>query len=108
MTDSRYTVTDVNLLAARARQAFFEYMPMEYKTRFGADRSKIYRSFRHGPLLDIFMLDERTHRGANTTNVQTRKSRDTDMLGRSQIQWLKVELLKSQATWKVISSDMIR
>ena len=106
LTDDRYTVKDVNLLVQRARQAFFEYMPMEYKSRYGADRSEIYRSFQYGPLLDIFMIDERTYRGPNTGNVQPAKSPETDMLGQSQLQWLKVQLLKSKATWKVISSDM--
>lgn len=104
--DDRYTVKDVNLLAQRARQAFFEYMPIRYKTRFDADRSRIYRSFQHGPLLDIFMLDERTHRGPNSENRQPVQSAETDMLGKSQVQWIKVQLLKSKATWKVIASDM--
>ncbi|WP_414563655.1 MULTISPECIES: alkaline phosphatase D family protein [unclassified Anabaena] len=106
LSDDRYTVKDVNLLAQRARQAFFEYMPMRYKSRFDANRSNIYRSFQHGPLLDIFMLDERTYRGPNTDNLQQVQSSETDMLGKSQLQWIKVQLLKSKATWKVIASDM--
>ncbi|CEJ46696.1 alkaline phosphatase D family protein [Umezakia ovalisporum] len=106
LQDSRYVVKDVNLLAERARQAFFEYMPMNYSTRFGADSSKIYRSFQHGPLLDIFMLDERTYRGPNTQNVQPKSNAETVMLGRPQLKWLKKQLLESKATWKVISSDM--
>ena len=52
------------------------------------------------------MLDERSYRGPNTNNNQPGKSAETDMLGKSQLQWLKVQLLKSKSTWKVISSDM--
>jgi alkaline phosphatase D len=106
LSDNRYTVKDVNTLTERGRQAFLEYMPLDYKSRFDAERTKIYRSFNYGPSLDIFMLDERTYRGPNTPNRQPVQSKETDMLGQSQLQWLKVQLLKSKATWKVIASDM--
>ncbi|MDZ8053220.1 MAG: alkaline phosphatase D family protein [Aulosira sp. ZfuVER01] len=103
--DDRYTVKDVSLLAQRARQAFLEYMPIRYKDD-KTDKAKIYRSFSYGPLLEIFMLDERSYRGPNTENRQTVKSQDTEFLGSKQIRWLKQQLLKSKATWKVIASDM--
>ncbi|WP_373528364.1 alkaline phosphatase [Nostoc sp.] len=105
LSDDRYTVKDVNLLAERGRQAFLEYMPVGYATD-NPDKARIYRSFKHGSLLDIFMLDERTYRGKNTPNRQPVPSKETEMLGRTQIQWLKRQLLSSKATWKVIASDM--
>ncbi|UKP00423.1 alkaline phosphatase D family protein [Nostoc sp. UHCC 0870] len=105
LSDNRYTVKDVNLLAQRARQAFLEYMPIGYTTN-NTDQARIYRSFNYSPLLDIFMLDERTYRGRNTPNNQPVPSKDTVMLGSKQIQWIKRQLLTSKATWKVISSDM--
>ncbi|MDZ8189471.1 MAG: alkaline phosphatase D family protein [Nostoc sp. ChiSLP02] len=105
LNDDRYTVKDVNLLAQRGRQAFLEYMPIGYETN-NTDRTEIYRSFNYGSLLDIFMLDERTYRGPNTPNNQLVPSEETKFLGSKQIQWLKRQLLKSKATWKVIASDM--
>ncbi|ABA22311.1 Twin-arginine translocation pathway signal [Trichormus variabilis ATCC 29413] len=105
LNDSRYTVKDVNLLAQRGRQAFLEYMPIEYATN-NTDQARIYRSFNYGPALDIFMLDERTYRGRNTPNRQPTASKDTQMLGVTQVQWLKRQLLTSKSTWKVIASDM--
>ncbi|RCJ29221.1 alkaline phosphatase [Nostoc minutum NIES-26] len=103
--DDRYTVKDVNLLAERARQAFLEYVPIGYTTN-NPDKTRIYRSFAYGSLLDIFMLDERTYRGPNTLNNQPVPSKETEFLSRKQVQWLKRQLLSSKATWKVIASDM--
>ncbi|MEA5569199.1 MULTISPECIES: alkaline phosphatase D family protein [unclassified Anabaena] len=105
LSDNRYIVKDVDLLAQRARQAFLEYMPIGYTTN-NTDQARIYRSFNYSPLLDIFMLDERTYRGQNTPNNQPVPGKDTVMLGSKQIQWIKRQLLTSKATWKVISSDM--
>ncbi|MHC5828094.1 MAG: alkaline phosphatase D family protein, partial [Nostoc sp.] len=105
LNDDRYTVKDVNLLAERSRQAFLEYLPIGYTTD-NPDKTRIYRSFKHGPLLDIFMLDERTYRGPNSPNNQPVPSKKTDFLSKIQVQWLKKQLLSSKATWKVIASDM--
>ncbi len=105
LNDDRYTVKDVSLLAQRARQAFLEYMPIGYKSN-NPDKAKIYRSFDYGPSLEIFMLDERSYRGPNTPNRQPVQSKETEFLGRKQVQWLKKQLHKSQATWKIIASDM--
>ncbi|MFN6559315.1 MAG: alkaline phosphatase D family protein [Nostoc sp. ChiSLP01] len=105
LSDNRYKVKDVNLLAQRGRQAFLEYLPIGYETN-NPDKARIYRSFNYGPLLDIFMLDERTYRGPNTPNNQSIPSKETQFLSKPQIQWLKRQLLSSKATWKVIASDM--
>jgi alkaline phosphatase D len=105
LNDNRYTVKDVSLLAKRARQAFLEYLPVRY-TSNDPDKARIYRSFNYGPLLDIFMLDERTYRGPNSPNRQAVQSKETEFLSRTQVQWLKSRLLSSKATWKIIASDM--
>lgn len=102
-SDARYTVKDVNLLTARARQAFLEYLPIRFDPQ---DPERIYRSFQYGPMLDIFMLDKRSYRGPNTGNRQTEASEETALLGSAQVSWLKQQLLTSTATWKVIASDM--
>ncbi|MBC8077345.1 MAG: alkaline phosphatase D family protein, partial [Chloroflexales bacterium] len=96
--DNRYTVKDVSLLATRARQAFFEYMPVRGES--------VYRTIGYGPSLDIFMLDMRAYRAPNGPNNQAERTPETEFLGRAQIRWLKQALLASNATWKVIAADM--
>ncbi len=103
LDDSRYTVKSVALLARRGKQAFLEYSPLRSEY-VNADR--IYRSFNYGKLLDIFMIDMRSYRAANSPNRQTVQSEETVFLGNQQIKWLKQQLKQSKATWKIISSDM--
>ena len=103
LDDPRYTVTDVDLLAARARRAFVEFMPLREQH---GDPERIYRKVPYGPLLDLFFIDMRTYRGPNTSNDQRRRSPVTEILGRRQLEWLKHQLRGSRATWKVIASDM--
>jgi alkaline phosphatase D len=101
--DERYTVRSASLLAAYARRAMFEYNPFRIDA---TDPERIYRAFRYGPSLDVFMLDERSYRGPNTPNRQTTLDADAAFLGPEQLRWLKRSLLDSRATWKVIASDM--
>jgi alkaline phosphatase D len=103
LDDNRYKVKDVSLLAKRAKKSFLEYTPIAFNAN---DPERIYRAFNYGSILEIFMLDERSYRGANSPNRQPVASKDTAFLGNSQVQWLKSKLLNSQATWKVIASDM--
>ncbi|CAM5448618.1 hypothetical protein SANTM175S_08393 [Streptomyces antimycoticus] len=58
----------------------------------------------HGPLLDVFVLDMRTYRNANSPDDQTTDPQG--ILGREQLEWLKRELARSRAVWKAIASDM--
>ncbi len=93
----------VDVLAARARQAFFEYFPI----RPGCDETgRVYRKISYGPNLDVFMLDMRQYRGPNSPNLQTEPGPDTAFLGATQVAWLKEGLRASTATWKVIAADM--
>jgi alkaline phosphatase D len=98
-----YTEKHVDVLSARARQAMFEYNPFRID---GLDPNRVYRSFNFGPLLDVFMLDERSYRGANSPNVQTTLDANSAFLGPQQLDWIKRGLLTSNATWKVVASDM--
>ncbi|MFN7624863.1 MAG: alkaline phosphatase D family protein [Acidobacteriota bacterium] len=101
--DPRYAVKSVDLLAARARRAFLDYLPLRYDQH---DPERIYRAFPWGPSLEVLMLDERSYRGPNTANQQTIMSDETAFLGRPQLEWIKERLWRSTATWKVIASDM--
>jgi len=101
--DKRYQDRAASLLAARARQAMFEFNPFRPNP---LDPEQVYRGFRFGPLLDVFMLDERSYRGHNSPNRQTTLDADSAFLGAAQTAWLKQALKSSKATWKVIASDM--
>ncbi|MER6458121.1 alkaline phosphatase D family protein [Streptomyces sp900105245] len=102
-TDTRYTEKSVDVLAARARRAFGEYFPIS-TLRPGAKEGRVHRVLRQGPLLDVFVLDMRTYRNANSPDGQTVDPQG--ILGREQLEWLKRELSCSRAVWKVIAADM--
>ena len=103
LDDARYTVKSVDLLAARARRAFFENIPTRVAS---ADSERIYRTVRYGPMLEVFLLDQRTYRGPNSVNRQAEPDEATAFLGPEQLAWLERSLEASTATWKIIASDM--
>jgi alkaline phosphatase D len=108
LTDPRYTQEQrVDVLAARARQAWQEYMPIADRratTRgTGFEPARIYRKVERGALLDVFALDMRTHKSPNTANLESER---TSLLGAEQVDWLIREVTRSEATWKVISADL--
>ena len=94
--------TPVDRLAARARRAFHEYLPI---APISPDRlGRVYRKLSYGPLLDVFILDMRSHKDPNTSNLETVD--DGGVLGAEQTRWLLKELKRSKAVWKVIASDL--
>jgi alkaline phosphatase D len=102
--DSRYTEKNVPLLVARGARAFLEYAPMRpFDVR---ESQRIYRSYRYGPLLELFVVDMRSHRGPNSANRQTTPGSQTAFLGRAQLDWLKAGLGRSRALWKVVAAGM--
>ncbi|MEQ1546414.1 alkaline phosphatase D family protein [Methyloglobulus sp.] len=102
--DPRYTEKNVPTLIARATKAFHEYAPL--RPHDAEESERIYRKLSYGKLLDVFVIDMRSYRGPNTSNLQTKEGSDTVFLGETQLNWLKKELKNSGATWKVISADM--
>jgi alkaline phosphatase D len=89
--------------------AFLYYSPVGSDNNNNNDTendpdTNIYRSFNWGKDLDLFILDARSYRSQNHI-ADTPESNKT-MLGEEQLQWLKQELSNSNATWKVISSDV--
>lgn len=101
--DDRYKVKSLDLLAANAKRAYLEYLPIRINQE---DPERIYRAASYGPLLDVLMLDERSYRGPNSVNNQTVASSETMFLGPRQLNWIKEQLAGSKATWKIIASDM--
>lgn len=101
LDDSRYTEKRVDVLAARANRAFFEYLPISRPRSGGLGR--IYRVQRYGPLLDVFVLDMKSYRDRNGPNRYTEPR--GGILGSEQLDWLQRGLAASTATWKVIAAD---
>jgi alkaline phosphatase D len=101
--DDRYKVKSAALLAARGQRAFLEYQPISPDA---LDPERIQRVVPFGPLVDIFALDLRSYRGANSENVQTVMDEKSALFGPSQLATLKSRLAASRATWKVIASDL--
>jgi alkaline phosphatase D len=103
LDDDRYRIKDVDTLAANARVAYFDCNPIRpHET----DPERIYRKIAYGPLLDLFAIDLRSYRGANSLNRQPAQNAATDILGETQLDWLKRSLKESTATWKIVCSDM--
>ena len=93
---SAYGERNITVLAARANQAFHEFMPIRETP---VEAGRIYRKISYGPLLDIFMLDMRSYRTANGRP-------DARILGPVQLAWLERELVRSRAIWKIIAADL--
>jgi alkaline phosphatase D len=88
-------------LVQEGRKTFFNFSPID---RDKTDPNRIYRSFHWGNDLDLLILDARSERSRNdvTDTIENNKT----MLGSEQLTWLKDNLLHSNATWKVVSSDI--
>ena len=89
--------------------AFLYYSPLDIdniaSNDTGRDRDgHIYRSFNWGKNLDLFIIDARSYRSQN--HIADTPDSNKTMLGDKQLEWLKQELINSNATWKVISSDV--
>ena len=101
--DDRYQTKSMALIAERARQAFLEHHPIAIDP---ANRDRIHRTLSLGPHAEVFALDMRSFRGANSENRQATLDARSSILGATQLDWLKTRLAASRATWKVIASDM--
>jgi alkaline phosphatase D len=64
----------------------------------------MFRSVRWGKHLEVFFLDTRSYRDANTAADDPRHPKT--LLGREQREWLKQGVAGSTATWKVIVSSV--
>ncbi|MEZ4380262.1 MAG: alkaline phosphatase D family protein [Nannocystaceae bacterium] len=96
--DRRYTERSVDVLAARARQAFREHTAIAGPS--------IHRVIRYGPLLDVFVVDMRSFRGRNGPGREDTPGPATALLGGAQAAWLAESLAASRATWKLVVADM--
>jgi alkaline phosphatase D len=82
-------------------EAFLEYTPIAIAHN---TPKQLYRSLRYGEHVELFVLDTRQYRDANSTPDSA--ERPKTMLGREQLTWLNDRLATSDATWKVIVSSV--
>ena len=101
--DDRYREKSVAVLAARARQAFFEYNALP---QIADDPERIYRGIPLGPLVEVFALDMRSYKSANGPNRQASMDASSAILGAAQLAWLKGAVKNSRATWKIVAADL--
>lgn len=80
-------------------KAFFDYFPIR---RAAEEPQRLYRSFRWGQRLELFLLDTRQYRSPNLQADGPNKT----MLGSTQLRWLLDRLTASTATWQVIVSSV--
>jgi alkaline phosphatase D len=92
-----YAEKSILRLAAWGNRAFREFMPMRETM---AEAGRIYRRIGYGPLLDVFLLDMRSYRTGNRLDDGAR------IFGAKQLAWLKRELARSRATWKIMAADL--
>ena len=82
-----------NPLASIGRKAFLDYWPIRRNLE---EPERIYRSFRWGKALELFILDAR----------QYRDRKHETMLGRSQKEWLFEGISQSGAIFKFIATSV--
>lgn len=83
---------------ANARAAYFEHHP---QLRNSAAPDRIWRSFRWGRTLELFILDCRSERLPSS-----RQRPDAQYISRAQMDWLKAGLSASRAVFKLIVNSV--
>ena len=81
------------------RQALLDYWPIAPPP---AEPTRLYRRFRWGRLLEVFILDTRQYRSPNADTDSPGKT----MLGAEQKRWLLDGVTSSTATWKVVVTSV--
>ena len=87
------------VLVQEGLSAFLNYWPIAHNP---VDPKRIYRSFRWGKSVELFLLDTRSYRSRN--DLADTVENDKTLLGKAQLAWLKNGLITSTATWKIVSS----
>lgn len=89
-----------------AMQAYFEWMPIRENPE---DPHRIYRQFKFGDLLDLYMLDTRMAGREQPTRELERYAQTHGLLGQAQEDWLYPALSQSQkeTTWRLIGQQVM-
>jgi alkaline phosphatase D len=81
------------------RRAFIDYFPIRPPRE---EPGRLYRKFRWGTLLEVFILDTRQYRSPGTAPDGPAKT----MLGAAQRRWLIDSVSASPAVWKLVVSSV--
>jgi alkaline phosphatase D len=81
------------------RRAFIDYFPIQPPRE---EPTRLYRKFRWGSLLEVFILDTRQYRSPDAEPDGPGKT----MLGAAQRRWLIDSVSASTAVWKVVVSSV--
>jgi alkaline phosphatase D len=90
-------------------KAFHEYTPTPFDSESEARFAQVYRKITYGPLIDMFVTDQRQFRVDPCNfwaNPWCDASKET-MLGADQLEWLKKGLLRSQGHWRFMLSQLV-
>lgn len=82
-------------------QTFFDFSPIDKNK---TNPQQICRYFNWGKDMDLFILDAHSYRDRNDL-PQNSTTINKTLFGKEQLNWLEQGLLKSNATWKVVSDD---
>jgi alkaline phosphatase D len=85
-------------LVHEGRDAFLQYSPLN------PGSTRLYRSFRWGRSLEVFLLDTRSFRSRD--ELADTPDQGKTILGTEQREWLRFKVQASNATWKLICSDV--
>jgi alkaline phosphatase D len=116
-------VNKLRQLKFDSQQAWFEYTPSRVGLNLNAadifGRISIYRKFKFGALLELFMTDERTYRSAHPEgeiqffqryisplNPSLQANPTHSMLGTSQRDWFLSSVSSSKALWKAWGNEV--
>jgi alkaline phosphatase D len=103
-----------------ATSVYAEWMPIRIPDM--NDKRKIYRSFKFGDMLDLYMMELRLTgkdqpagskaSGQAITDIdpielQTILSADVNMIDGEQFQWLTTGIISSSANWKIMGSSVM-
>ena len=98
---------------AAAYQAYYEHMPLRAACIPKGPGMKLYRSVRHGGLVDFHVLDTRQYRTDQPNRdglkapIPDLMSPEGTMLGKTQREWLTKQLTKSKPVWNVLAQQVM-
>lgn len=98
---------------AAAYQAYYEHMPLRASSIPEGPGMRLYRSIRHGKLVNFHLLDTRQYRtdqphgdGLKPAGAGTMDPAGT-ILGSTQRNWLLTELAGSRPVWNVLAQQVM-
>jgi len=91
---------------ASSKQAYFEWMPIRENS---SDTDRIYRTIKYSDLLNFYMLDTRLEGREEQVSATSSALNDPNrtIMGTTQFDWLKNELVNSTAKWNIIGQQVM-